>query len=178
MGHRVHTYRGICSWSGSTGEGYERYERSHRLAAPPARAVLDVSADPAFLGDPDLVNPEQLIVLAASSCQLLAFLALAARARIDVVAYEDDAEGVMPEDVRPMRITDVRLRPRITVRGPVSAERVASLADLAHRECYVANSLTTRVVVEPTVLVEAGAAGSEVAGAEPGTGDTPGPPRA
>jgi len=43
------------------------------------------------------------VVLAAGSCQLLSFLAVAARARLDVVAYEDDAEGVMPEGDHPVR---------------------------------------------------------------------------
>jgi hypothetical protein len=36
-------------------------------------------------GDPRILNPEQPDVMAASSCQLLWFLHLAAKARIDVV---------------------------------------------------------------------------------------------
>jgi len=57
----------------------------------------------------------QLEVLAAASCQLLSFLAVAARARLDVVAYEDDAEGVMPEGDHPVRLTRIVLRPRIVL---------------------------------------------------------------
>ena len=58
----------------------------------------------------------------------------------------------MPEDDEPMRITTIRLRPEITLRSGPSAERVAKLVDLAHRQCYVANSLRTDVLVEPTVI--------------------------
>ena len=36
--------------------------------------------------------------MSASSCQMLSFLHLAAKARIDVVDYVDEATGVMPED--------------------------------------------------------------------------------
>ena len=100
----------------------------------------------------DLLNPEQLLVAVASSCQLLAFLAVAARARIDVVAYADDASGEMPGDDLPMRITRIDLRPSITVRGEVALERVEHLVEVAHRECFIANSLRSDIVVTPTVI--------------------------
>src|SRR3712207_4244678 len=100
-----HRYAGRVLWQGSTGLGYDGYGRAHEGSSPPAEAALALSSDPAFRGDPALLNPEQLLVLSASSCQLLSFLAVAARARIDVVAYEDEAEGVMPEDDKPVRVT-------------------------------------------------------------------------
>jgi organic hydroperoxide reductase OsmC/OhrA len=90
--------------------------------------------------------------MAAASCQLLSFLAVAARARIDVVDYRDDAEGEMPEDKQAMWITRLTLRPRITVRGNVKDERVRHLVDVAHRECFIANSVKTEVVVEPVLM--------------------------
>jgi organic hydroperoxide reductase OsmC/OhrA len=138
-----HAYRATVSWRGSTGVGYDHYDRDHQSDG------LPLSADPHFRGDPDRLNPEVLLVMAAASCQLLSFLAVCARARIDVVAYEDDAEGVMPEESRPHRITRIVLRPRIEVAGDATEERLHKLAQLAHRECYIANSLTTEVVVEP-----------------------------
>jgi organic hydroperoxide reductase OsmC/OhrA len=92
------------------------------------------------------------MVMAASSCQLLSFLAVASRARIEVVAYEDEATGEMPEGERPVRLTRVLLRPRITVGAPVAEERVQHLVEVAHRECYIANSLHTEVVVEATII--------------------------
>ncbi len=150
----THCYAVRCSWSGSTGAGYDAYNRNHRAEALPAAARLTLSSDPAFRGDPSQLTPEQLVVLAATSCQLLSFLAVAARARLDVVAYQDEAVGEMPEDEKPMRITRIVLRPRITLAAPVDEDRVRHLVGVAHRECYVANSLNTDVVVNPTILVE------------------------
>jgi organic hydroperoxide reductase OsmC/OhrA len=89
--------------------------------------------------------------MAASSCQLLWFLHLAAKARIDVVAYDDEAVALMPEDVEPVRITEVTLRPRIAVAGDASEERVRKLVETAHEHCFVANSLTCAMRIEPTV---------------------------
>jgi organic hydroperoxide reductase OsmC/OhrA len=149
----THRYSVHCSWSGSTGAGYEAYDRAHEGSTSPATTRLRLSADTAFLGDPTLLNPEQLVVLAAASCQLLSFLAVAARARLDVVGYDDDATGEMPDDDRPVRLTRIVLRPRITMGSPVDADRVHHLVEVAHRECYVANSLRTDVVVEPAIIL-------------------------
>ncbi|HEY3725368.1 MAG TPA: OsmC family protein [Acidimicrobiia bacterium] len=131
--------------------GYDHYERAHTVRCPPADAELQLSGDAAFLGDPSRLNPEQLLVAAAVSCQLLSFLAVAARARIDVVAYEDTAEADMPEDVTPTRITEIRLRPRITVAAGTNPEKVLRLVALAHQECYIANSVTTTIAIDATV---------------------------
>ena len=147
----VHEYRCELAWSGSTGAGYDEYDRSHRVSAPPALPRLELSSDRAFRGDPELLNPEQLLVAAASSCQLLSFLAICARARIDVVDYADEATAVMPEDEQPVRITRIELRPRIVVASEVAEERVRRYVDLAHEQCYVANSLRTEVVIEPRI---------------------------
>ncbi len=123
----VHTYATTTRWSGSTGVGYEGYERAHEAVAEPVAGELALSSDPAFRGDPGRLNPEQLLVLAASSCQLLSFLAVAARARVDVVGYEDRALGEMPEQPSgPMRVARIVLRPRITIRGAVPRDAAAA----------------------------------------------------
>jgi organic hydroperoxide reductase OsmC/OhrA len=150
--HRVHRYTACTSWQGSTADGYDAYDRTHTASAPPAHPQLALSSDPAFRGDPSKLNPEQLVVLAASSCQLLSFLAVAANARIDVIKYEDDAEAQMPEGDRPTRIARIVLKPRIEIRSDATEQRLRRLVQTAHDQCYVANSLHTEVVVEPTFV--------------------------
>ena len=150
MGTTQHTYAARLAWSGDTGLGYRSYDRNH-TAGPPGLEV-ELSADSAVRGDPSRINPEQLLVMAASSCQLLSFLALAARARVTVTAYEDDPTGVMPMDSVPVRITRIVLRPRISVAPGTDHALVEQLVHQAHDECYIASSLTTEVLVEPTVI--------------------------
>jgi organic hydroperoxide reductase OsmC/OhrA len=89
--------------------------------------------------------------MAASSCQMLWFLHVAAKSRIDVVAYEDDAVALMPEDEEPVRITEITLRPRIAVTGDPSEERIRKLVETAHGHCFIANSLNSAMTIEPTV---------------------------
>jgi organic hydroperoxide reductase OsmC/OhrA len=135
------------SWSGSTADGWERYDRAHTARAEPAKQVLTVTTAEER-GNPDHLNPEQLLLMAASSCQLLWFLHLAAKARIDVVRYEDRCEAEMPEG----RITRVVLRPEIAVSGEASEERVVKLCEQAHRHCNIAKSLRCPVELEPRVV--------------------------
>jgi organic hydroperoxide reductase OsmC/OhrA/SAM-dependent methyltransferase len=147
----THSYSVTCAWSGSTGVGYDHYSRTHVGQAPPATAAVRMSSDPAFRGDPSLLNPEQLVVLAAASCQLLAFLAIAARARIDVRDYRDTGEARMTEDGRGGgAITEITLRPQVTVVTDATEERLRKLTQLAHEQCFIAASLNCPVTVTPT----------------------------
>lgn len=154
MSSATHQYRAICTWTGSTADGYEHYERAHTVTCPPASTALSLSSDPTFRGDPVRLNPEELQLAAAVSCQLLSFLAVAARARVDVRGYADDAEADMPEDGRPMRITAIRLRPRITVAAGTDPDTVPRLVELAHKECFIANSLTSEFDIRAIIEVE------------------------
>jgi len=56
-----------------------------------------------------------------------------------------------------MSLTRITLRPQITVaQAPelqVSEKRILHLCEVAHRECYIANSLRTEVLVIPTVTM-------------------------
>jgi organic hydroperoxide reductase OsmC/OhrA len=149
----VHRYRTEVHWDGSTGVGYEAYDRTHDGRTDPPTTGLRLSSDPAFRGDAALLNPEQLLLLSASSCQLLSFLAVAARARLDVLAYDDVAEAEMPEDDPPVRITHITLRPHITLAVPgdgrarMRDEQVARLVRIAHQECFIANSLRSTMTI-------------------------------
>lgn len=149
-----HRYDTRLRWTGSTGIGWEAYEREHTATAPPATQEVGLTTGESH-GDQTMLNPEQLLVMAASSCQMLWFLHLAAKARLDVVEYSDDATGVMPEGEKPMRITKIVLRPRIVLVGEASEEGVRKLVGTAHEYCYIANSITSEVEIEPAIEVAA-----------------------
>ena len=146
----AHRYETRLQWSGSTGLGWDHYDREHGAVAPPAEQEVRLTTGESQ-GDPAVLNPEQLVVMAASSCQMLFFLHLASKARIDVVEYVDDASGVMPLDDEPVRLTEITLRPRIVIAGDAGEERVQKLVHKAHEHCYIANSLKSEVTLEPHV---------------------------
>src|SRR6185295_1170294 len=87
---------------GNHGDGttnYTTYGRQYRVSID-GKPELTGSADPTFRGDAALHNPEDLFLIAISSCHMLSYLALCARARINVTAYRDDATGTMELDRR------------------------------------------------------------------------------
>ena len=148
---RTHIYRSQLSWSGSTAAGYRGYSREHAVTTPPADSGLTVTADPSFGGDATLHNPEQLLLAAASSCQLLSFLAIAALAGVTVLGYTDEAEAEMPVARERMRITRIILRPRIVVAAGTDPAQVTAMVAEAHDGCYIANTVNAEMVIEPEI---------------------------
>ncbi|TWP36076.1 OsmC family protein [Leekyejoonella antrihumi] len=147
-----HRYAARLTWSGSTGGGYDSFPREHHISAA-GKPQVTMSADPHFRGDAALVNPEELLVMAASSCQLLSFLAVAARARLDVTSYTDEASGVMPEGGPVMSVTAIHLQPTIVLAEGSRTDRLQHLLELAHQECFIANSLLSRLIVDAKIFV-------------------------
>jgi len=84
---------------------------------------------------------------------MLFFVDFARRAGFVVDSYVDEAEGVLDKraDGR-MAMTRVTLRPRVDFSGanPPTTEELADLHHRAHDACFIANSVTTEVTVQPS----------------------------
>ena len=82
---------------------------------------------------------------------MLFFLDFARRAGVIVASYEDEAEGVMEKgDDGKVRITRITLRPRIVYgETPPTQELLDQLHHKAHEACFIANSITSEIVIEP-----------------------------
>jgi organic hydroperoxide reductase OsmC/OhrA len=110
----------------------------------------EVAPPPA--SDPAAVDPEEAFVAALSSCHMLFFLAIAARRGFVVDSYEDAAEGELAKNAQGrMSMTRVILRPRAIFSGErlPTPEEVDAVHHKAHEACYIANSVTTDVRIEP-----------------------------
>ena len=129
--------------------GYKNYPRDHVWRFPNGVEVPG-SAAPAYLGNPQRVDPEAAFVAALSSCHMLTFLALASNKGFVVDSYEDAAVGHLEKNASgKLAITRVELHPKIAYSGakqPVAAD-LDWLHDKAHKECFIANSVTTEVKV-------------------------------
>ena len=111
---------------------------------------LPMSSAPAYRGDPTRINPEQLFVASLAACQALTYLFLAAKHRVPVVGYVDDAEGRLGLVDGKIRMSSVTLRPHITLETGADEARARGLIDKAHANCFIANSVSTNVEVAPT----------------------------
>lgn len=154
---RTHHYKVDLEWTGNKGSGtssYRAYGRSHRLSGE-GKPDIAGSSDPHFRGDPARWNPEELLVAALSACHQLAYLHLCAVAGIVLIAYEDQAEGVMAEEPGGAgQFSSVVLHPRVTVAPGSDVEKAKALHHDAHAVCFIARSVTFPVTHEPVILVE------------------------
>jgi organic hydroperoxide reductase OsmC/OhrA len=147
---QCHHYRASLAWSSASGTtSYTAYSRDH-AAKVGGKPDLPLSSDPAFRGNAERYNPEELLVLSLSSCHMLWYLHLCADAGVVVVDYVDEAEGTMTENGSGGRFESVTLRPRATILAG-DAAKAAELHHEAHRLCYIANSVNFPVTCEPHI---------------------------
>jgi organic hydroperoxide reductase OsmC/OhrA len=129
---------------------YDSYNRAHEIAFKSGAVVLAASSATEFKGDTDRVNPEEAFVAALSSCHMLTFLAICARKRLTVETYDDDAVGFLDRGPSgKLWMGRVVLRPRVRFGAAVDEATLAELHHKSHENCFIANSVTTNVTVEP-----------------------------
>ena len=149
-------HRASISWQNTADTmSYDDYSRDHTWSVKGGRLGIPVSAAPAYKGSEAALDPEEALVGALSSCHMLTFLAIASRRRLVVAQYEDDAVGMLaPNEAGRLAVTQVTLRPRVQFApgAEVSAEEFARLHARAHEQCFIANSVTTVVSLEPVLL--------------------------
>lgn len=149
-----HDYTARITWTGNQGEGtssYTGYGREYLIAIP-GKPELAASADPVFHGAADRHNPEDLFLASISACHMLFYLSLCARKGLRVLAYEDAAEGIMT--VYPGgggRFEEITLRPAVVVAPDGDIEAARQLHETAHELCFIANSCSVPIRIEPAI---------------------------
>jgi len=130
---------------------YQTFDRTHTLHFSGGQ-TLEGSSSPVYFGNPALANPEEALVAALSSCFMLTFLSIAARKRLVVESYEDEAEGELGKNEHgKTMISRIVLHPKVVFdqnRQPAPAT-LAELYRKAEENCFVSNSLRSEVVVAP-----------------------------
>ncbi|CAN5526303.1 OsmC family protein [soil metagenome] len=153
---RDHHYATTLTWTGNQGTGtstYSAYTRNYRVETEGKPDLLG-SADPFFRGDADRYNPEDLLVIALSSCHMLSYLHLCAVNNIVVLDYVDRAEGIMSETAGGGgKFSSVTLHPRITITSESDQELADSLHHQASLNCFIAASVNFPVLHEPEYVV-------------------------
>lgn len=151
----MHHYEASVVWTrGEQPFSDNKYSRAHELIfdggarVPGSSSPLSV---PLPMSVPENVDPEEALVAAASSCHMLVFLYVACKQGYVVDSYQDHAIGIMDKNgAGKYAITHITLRPRIVFGGArqPSASELDALHHAAHEDCYIANSILARIVVE------------------------------
>jgi organic hydroperoxide reductase OsmC/OhrA len=149
-----HHYAARITWTGNLGPGtsaYTEYGRQYRISVRD-KPDLHGSADAAYRGDAHRHNPEDLFLAALSACHMLFFLSLCARGGVRVIAYEDDAQGsIVADPGGGGRFEEITLRPTVTVMAADTIGRAQQLHETAHELCFVSNSCSVPIRIEPVI---------------------------
>ena len=130
-----------------------KYSREHTWTFD-GGVTVPASASPSVVpvpfSNPAHVDPEEAFVASISSCHMLTFLYLASKQGFQIESYQDEAVGVLTKNEQGVPwVSLVTLNPKISYSGdksPSSADE-KQLQHLAHEQCFIANSIKTKVVV-------------------------------
>ena len=143
------------SWSKEAKEVFVdgKYSRVHQWLFD-GGMQFSASSSPAIvplpMSDASLVDPEEAFLASISSCHMLFFLSFCAKQKYTVTRYDDHAEGILGEgedDKKQMLL--VTLHPIAVFEGDQlpSADAIHHMHELAHENCFIANSVKTKIVI-------------------------------
>jgi organic hydroperoxide reductase OsmC/OhrA len=136
-------YKAKTTWS---------YARRGMLAAV-GRPNIVVGSPPEFKGEPDIWAPEELLVGSLNTCMMLTFLTLARDQGLTPVGYESEAEGLLENVEGKYRITEVTVRPSVTLKSEAELEPARTTMESVEAHCFIANSINARVTLVPEFVV-------------------------
>ena len=134
------------AWKKAGEFSHEGFERKHQLGFLPGVSLSAGGANNNYGAD-----PEQLLAAAMASCHMMTFLALAAKKRLQVESYEDQAiVTAEPREDGKMWVPSILLQPKVVFSGDKQPDLAAieAMHEKAHQHCFIANSTKSAVVIK------------------------------
>jgi len=153
-----HTFEALLRWPASVDQPKPPepvFSRDNILSSP-GKPEIAASAPAVFGGDASRYNPEELLLMSLSHCHMLTYLAVAAKKRMTILAYEDRATGTLgmgPSGTAgKMSMQEVVLRPRVTVAKGTDLADAMAVHEKAHANCFMSNSVNFPVRHEAEII--------------------------
>jgi len=146
-----HLFKAEANWTSSPNpeqSASKFYSKSHKIVIE-GKPVLNVSAAKAFKGDPELYNPEDLLLSSLVSCHMMSYLYVCSQNGIEILEYSDNAEATL--EVSPDgsgRFVEVVLKPKVKISNPDKTDLALELHTKANQLCFIANSCNFPVLHE------------------------------
>jgi organic hydroperoxide reductase OsmC/OhrA len=140
--YKTFRYKASTTWSSA---------RRGTLSAQ-GRPSINVGSPPEFKGEPDIWAPEELLVGSVNTCMMLTFLTLAQAKGLTPARYESEAEGLL-ENIEGKYITDVMVRPRVSLNDKAELERAREIMEGVEALCFISNSLKSKVSLAAEFVV-------------------------
>ncbi len=115
----------------------------------PGRHEVVVGSPPDFKGEEGVWSPEELLVGALNTCMMLTFLSYAKHKGLEVVSYESHADGLLENADGKYRVTQIAVEPRVALKSEGDFGRAGEIMARAKEGCFISNSITATVKLNP-----------------------------
>lgn len=121
------------------------------ILAADGKEQFRVASPPEFRGERNVWTPEDLLVGAVETCLLMTFASIVQRQQLAVERYCSEAKGLLESGDDGYAFTRIVVKPVITIADDAARGPVLRAIQQAHRDCLIANSLRSTVIVEPEI---------------------------
>lgn len=128
---------------------FEEYSRDHSIKLGEGQKIKN-SAAPEYYGSESATNPEELLAAALGSCHMLTFFAIASKSGYVIESYYDTAVALLGKnDSQKICVTEIQLSPTIVFSSEKrpNSEELQKMHEKAHRNCFIAQSINTKVTI-------------------------------
>ena len=116
---------------------------------------IKIATPPEFpKGEANVWSPEHYFVAAINGCLMTTFLAVAENFKLKFVDFESDAEGKLEMIDRKFMMSEVVLKPIITVSSEDDVELAKKVIEKAENACLISNSVISKIKLVITVKVK------------------------
>lgn len=141
--NNLHTFEVDLSWEKKQlqpNSDNKIYTKNHIIKIV-GKPELAVSAAKSFKGDPDLYNPEDLLLSSLVSCHMMSYLYVCAQHKIEILSYSDQAKAILETYPNGSgKIIEVILNPVVLLKDASQINNAINLHVEANKLCFIANS--------------------------------------
>lgn len=140
-----HFYDVHVTWEG---------ERKGSMRSDVLPTAIEVATPPEFpKGMSGIWSPEHLFVAAVNSCLMTTFLAIAENSRLEYESFTSDAVGKLEQVDGKFLMSEVVLKPRVTIRRQEDYDRALRVIQKSEAACLISNSVKSKIVMQPLIEV-------------------------
>lgn len=147
----IHHYTLRLDWVGDASMSSTKNDRLYEIEIP-GKPSFRGSADANFHGDPQLLNPEDLLLSALASCHMMSYFYVCRQNGITIKSYVDNPSGLL--ELKPDgsgRFTQVTLKPVLSIEKQEDIEHAKSLHEKASKLCFIANSCAFDILIDAVI---------------------------
>jgi peroxiredoxin-like protein len=134
-----------------------KQDRKGEVSSPVLNDKIEVVTPPEFpKGIEGSWSPEHLFTAAVSSCLMTTFLAVAENSKLDFVSFDCKANGKLEMVEGKYMMSEVELLPKLVIKKEEDRERAERILTKSEAACLISNSIKSKIVFKPEILIFAG----------------------